>query len=190
MARQSFCEERMEYLKLLASLLIPLSIALVGFFVQRALAAQSRSWKFQDRIVDKRIEVYEKIAEDLNRIYCYVMDVGTFKSETPDTIIAAKRNVDRYMHIYQAIWSEDTFNAFSEYVNSAFDTYQDVGKDAAIRSRSSEKRAAQKNRNEEWPASWDERFTGERDPKHREKYKELVRLLSRDLMHTIHQSPE
>jgi hypothetical protein len=175
-----------EYLKLLTSLLIPLSIALVGFLVQRALAAQSRSWKFQDRIVDKRIEVYEKIAEDLNRIYCYVMDVGTFKSETPDTIIAAKRNVDRYMYIYQAIWSEDTFKAFKVYEKSAFKMYQDIGEDADIRSPFLEKRAAREKRNEAWPESWDKRFTKERDPKHKEKYQELIRLLSRDLMHTIH----
>ncbi|HLL69791.1 MAG TPA: hypothetical protein VK363_00070 [Pyrinomonadaceae bacterium] len=180
----------MEVVKLLASLLIPLSIALVGFLVQRALAAQSRSWKSHDRIVEKRIEVYEKIAEDLNRIYCYVMDVGTFRGETPDTIIAAKRNVDKFMYIYQAIWSEDTFRAFEEYQASAFATYQGIGEDAGIRSPFEEKRVARERRNEAWLAGWNERFTGERDPKHGEKYRELVRLLSRDLMLTIHQSPD
>lgn len=160
---------------------------LVGYFVQRALAERSRSWKFQDRLVDKRIEVYEKIAEDLNRIYCYVMDVGTFKGETPDTIIAAKRNVDKYMYIYQAIWSEDTFKTFNVYQDSAFVTqHGDAGEDARIRSKLFEKKAARENRNQSWTEDWDECFTEERDPAHREKYKELVKLLSRDLMYTGH----
>ncbi len=176
----------MEFAKLIISLLTPLSIALVGYLVQRALAEQSRSWKFQDRLIDKRIEVYEKIAEDLNRIYCFVMDVGTFKGETPETIIVAKRNVDKYMYIYQAIWSEDTFKAFKEYQESAFVTHQGgAGEDALIRSKLFEKKAARENRDQSWTASWDECFTEELDPAHREKYKELVKLLSKDLMYTV-----
>jgi len=181
----------MEIAKLIISLLTPLSIVLVGYFVQRALAEQSRSWKFQDRVIDKRIEIYEKIAEDLNRIYCYVTDVGTFKGETPNTIIEAKRNVDKYMYIYQAIWSEDTFKAFKKYEASAFVTHQgDAGEDARIRSKLFEKKAARENRDQSWTASWDECFTEECDPAHREKYQELVRLLSKDLMHAVQRIPD
>jgi hypothetical protein len=179
----------MELAKLVASFLTPLTIALVGYFVQRTLAEQNRSWKIQDRLADKRAEIYEKIAADLNKIYCYVMDVGAFRDETPASILIAKRNMDKQMYMFQAIWPEDTFKAFTDYMHSAFATYQGVGEDAKIRAKPLEKRVARENRGEEWPTNWNDRFTGERDPKHKEKYDSVIKSISRDLMHWTGNSP-
>ena len=173
----------MEIAKLALSLLTPFTIAVVGYFIQRTLAKQTRSWKVQERIADKRVQIYESIAEDLNKIYCYVMDVGDFKNETPDTIIAAKRNVDKYMYMYQAIWPEETFKHFEEYTKSSFATYQGAGEDAKIRAGSLEKKSAHNKRGEEWLAKWENRFTEKRDPDHQKKYQVLMNLISRDLMH-------
>jgi hypothetical protein len=178
---------KMEIAKLIVSFLTPLTIALVGLLVQRTLAAQSRTWKVEDRLADKRVEIYEKIGVDLNRIYCYVMDVGDFKDEIPDEIIAAKRNVDRNMFIYQAIWPEETFKCFQEYIDSAFlHSKGERGSDAKIRAQVPEKKAARENRGKKWPAAWDERFTGERDASHKTKYAQLMKLISRDLIYTAH----
>jgi hypothetical protein len=177
----------MELAKLIASFLTPLAIAFVGLLVQRTLAAQSRTWKVEDRLADKRVEIYEKIGVDLNRIYCYVMDVGDFKDEIPDKIIDAKRNVDRNMFIYQAIWPEETFKCFQEYIDSAFlHSRGERGDDAMIRATVLEKKAAREKRHKQWPDAWNERFTGERDTSHKTKYAELMKLISRDLIYTAH----
>jgi hypothetical protein len=165
------------------SFLTPLAIAVVGFFIQRVLAQQNQNWRIQERLVDKRVEIYQSIAEDLNKIYCYVMDVGTFKDESPDEIIQAKRNVDKNMYMYQAIWPEETFNQFKEYMDSAFATYQGYGEDAKIRATTIEKRSAYKKGDKNWQDDWDKRFTGKRDPEHQPKYKKLMNLISRDLMY-------
>jgi hypothetical protein len=175
----------MEIAKLIASFLTPLTIALVGLLVQRTLAAQNRAWQLEDRLIAKRMDIYEKIAEDLNRIYCYVMDVGDFKDETPDAILAAKRSVDRVMFIYQAIWSEETFKHFNEYMDSSFAHFQGVGEDAKIRAKVLEKKASRLKRAKKWPANWDARFTDERDPAHRGKHQELMNSISKDLMHSV-----
>jgi hypothetical protein len=172
----------MEVAKIFVSALTPLAIAVVGYFIQQTLARQNRSWKAQERIADKRVEIYEQIAEDLNKIYCYVMDVGGFRNETPDTILDAKRNVDRQMYMYQALWPEDTFQRFTDYMESAFATYQGVGTSAKIRARTLEKEAAWQKDGKEWPSDWDARFTGERDFEHRQKYEALMRRISTDLM--------
>ncbi len=177
----------MELAKLIVSFLTPLTIAVVGFLVQRTLAEQSRTWKIEDRLADKRVEIYEKIGLDLNRIYCYVMDVGDFKDETPDGIMTAKRSVDRNMFVYQAIWPEETFRCFKEYMGVAFAHYEgELGEDAKIRARLPEKKAAFKNKGKQWSTNWDERFTGERDGSHHAKYQLLMKLISKDLMHTTH----
>jgi hypothetical protein len=173
----------MEVAKLIASFLTPITIALVGYFIQRTLAEQNRRWQVQERLADKRAEIYEKIAEDLNKIYCYVRDVGGFKLETPEAILVAKRNVDRNMFAYQAIWPEETFKSFKAYMDSAFATFQGVGVDAKIRTRTMEKRAAREKRGEDWPAAWNERFTEKTDVEHESKYQALMNLISRDLMY-------
>jgi hypothetical protein len=174
----------MEIAKLVISVLTPVSIALVGFLIQRALAQQSRTWKVQERLADKRVEIYEKVAEDLNKVFCYVMDVGGFKDETPETIIAAKRNVDKHMFMYQALWPVETFNQYRTYLNSAFALFQGAGEDAKIRARSFEKRSAYVKQQRPWPKEWDVRFTEETDPLHSEKYQALMSLISKDLMHS------
>ena len=168
---------------LIVSLLTPLTIAIVGYYIQKVLAQQNQNWKIQERLADKRVEIYGNIAEDLNRIYCYVMDVGTFKSESPEAILAAKRNVDKNMYMYQAFWPAETFQRFNDYMDSAFATYRGVGEDATIRAKISEKKAAYEKSGEEWPAEWDKRFTEKRDQDHKVKYKKLMDLISRDLMY-------
>jgi hypothetical protein len=50
------------------SFLTPLAIAVVGYFIQRVLAQQNQNWRIQERLVDKRVEIYQSIAEDLNKI--------------------------------------------------------------------------------------------------------------------------
>jgi len=173
-----------ELAKLIVSVFTPVTIVVVGFFVQRALAERNRIWKIGDRLADKRMETYGKIGLDLNTIYCYVEDIGGFKDETPDSIIAAKRSVDRTMFVYQAIWPEQTFKCFKEYMDSAFEPYGGgAGKDARIRAQLEEKRAAfkEKWKGKEWDPNWDRRFTGERDQAHDRKYQELIKLLSKDL---------
>lgn len=181
----------MEFLKLIDSLLTPLSIAVVGYFIQRTLAEQNRNWKVQERIADKRVEIYERVAVDLNRIYCYVMDIGDFKDQKWEAIILAKRNVDRNMFMYQAIWSVDTFQCYENYMLSAFAIEQGAGKDAKIRTRTHQKKEALKKKSENspgkrehWPDSWDINFTEEQDSEHSNKYRRLMTLISRDLMHS------
>ncbi|NIR46926.1 hypothetical protein GWO43_00390 [candidate division KSB1 bacterium] len=173
-----------DILSLSISALTPVAIAVVGYFIQRTLAQQNRSWKVQERIADKRVEIYEKIAEDLNKIYCYVMDVGDFRNETPDTIIAAKRTVDRNMYMYQALWPPETFQNFISYMDSAFATFQGVGENAKIRTRTIQKKSALKQSAKQWPKDWDARFTGEQDSDHHMKYQQLIQSISRDLMHS------
>lgn len=171
----------MELAKLLVSILTPLAIVAVGYFIQRAMANQSQSWKRLDRLVDKRVDVYEKIAEDLNRIHCYVLDIGGFKQETPETILAAKRNVDRQMFIYRAIWPPETFAAFLRFIESSFEHFQGIGRDAKIRTTFVEKKTAYERKGETWPAGWDEWFTKERDVEHKRKHDELIERIADDL---------
>nr|WP_315233992.1 hypothetical protein [uncultured Albidiferax sp.] len=170
-------------------LVTPLVVALLGFFVQTQIAAQgqatqtllaeqARSWQQSQRLVDRRLQVYESVRLELNKIYCFVEDVGSWKEDNPETVISYKRAVDREMHSHRAIWSNETFDAYLKYIDSAFGEYQGgVGKDAPIATTADQKREGIKN----WSPSWETRLTGKRDPQHKVKYDQLLNRMSQDM---------
>jgi hypothetical protein len=167
----------LEIAKLGMGLLTPVVVALVGWLVSRQLARQSRHWQTQQRLADRRLQAYDGIRSQLNRIFCFVEDIGTWKEDNPETIIGYKRLIDPTMHSQRAIWAPDTFQAFLGYMDSAFEPYQGVGTDAKIRTKDIEKKVGIKG----WRNEWSERLTGERDSEHKNNYNKLVDLMSRDL---------
>lgn len=168
----------LEIVKILASLLTPIVVALVGYLIQQQIAGQQQVCA-QQRIVERRLQVYDTIRIGLNRIYCFVEDVGTYKEDNPETIIGFKRRIDETMHSQRALWATDTFRAYLDYMNAAFAPYEGgVGTDAKIRTSDREKNVGIPGWKEEWSR---ERLTGKRDEKHREKFDRLNDLIARDL---------
>jgi hypothetical protein len=167
----------LEIAKLVASITMPLAVVFVGFLVQRTLAQQDRSWRAHQQLAERRLAVYNDVRKELNRIYCFVEDVGTWKEETPDSIIRLKRIVDEEMHTNRAIWAPDTFAAYLDYMTTAFATYQGIGEDAKINTSAVEKRVGVPN----WKPEWETRLTGTVDADHRKKYQTFIELVSRDL---------
>jgi len=173
---------------ILNSLTLPILLALAGFLIGFVAQTLNRQWQIKDRVAGKRLEIYERIGEDLNRIYCYVMDVGDFTKDDPVAILAAKRNVQRQMNIYQALWPPDTFQALRAYMSSAFKTFQGPGEQARIKASMFEKKAFYGKNGMEWNPAWDDRFVSDmgdleaHQAEHRRLYENLQRLLSRDLM--------
>lgn len=170
-------------------LVTPVVVALLGFFVQtqlaeqaratqQLLADQARSWQQSQRLADRRLQVYEAVRVELNKIYCFVEDVGSWKEDNPETVTSYKRSVDREMHSHRAIWSAETFVAYLKYMNSAFAEYSGgVGTDAPIATTATEKRKGIKN----WSPAWESRLTGTRVPEHKRNYDQLLNLMSRDM---------
>lgn len=167
----------LEVAKLIASLLTPIVVALMGAGIQREIAHQDMVQKANTRLADRRIAVYDSIKNDLNRIYCFVEDIGTWKAETPDSIVELKRNLDQTMYTNQAIWSPETFQAYLDYMSSAFATFQGVGVDAKIKTTDVQKAVSIKG----WRQDWSLRLAPY-DAAHRKRYEALQRALSRDLM--------
>lgn len=168
----------LEIAKLCAGLLTPILIAFFGFLIQQQLAEQNRSWQSQQRLANQRLQVYNGVRNELNRIFCFIEDVGSWKEDNPETVIGYKRTIDRVMYTNRAIWSPDTFQAYVDYMNSAFQTYQGVGADAKLRTTDLEKKVGIPG----WNVDWSGRLTGVRDTEHKKRYDKLIDLMSRDLL--------
>lgn len=83
-------------------------------------------------IINKRIDVYNKVGESLNDVYVYITAVGHYKDLTPDNIIAIKRATDKVVYSNIPFLSAEFFTSYHNFMNAAFCTYGGVGVDAKI----------------------------------------------------------
>jgi len=100
----------LEIAKLLLGLLTPAAVAALGFYLQRvAERLQSRQWANQ-KIVEKRLAIYDEIAPMLNDLLCYFTYVGSWREMDPPDVIKLKRDLDKKLHLaaplFPAIWAE------------------------------------------------------------------------------------
>ena len=166
-------------LEVIAAYLVPITVGVLGYFVQRALNVQQNRTASLSRLADRRMQIFDEIKEDLNRIYCFVEDIGSWKEDTPPTVIDRKRRLDRIMHTNKAIWSPAVFAAFESYLDAAFRTHQGPGLNARIQTASTEKMRGVPGWQEQ---HWDQALTGAVHPEHRVRYETLVAKLADDLM--------
>ena len=170
-----------EIAKLLASTLTPISLMIMGYFLNKTLAQQGQEWRENDKLIEKRIEIYSEIANPLNKIYCYIQDVGDYKSLYPETVISSKRSSDRLFHMYRPIWSRETIYAYKSFSSASFEVFNGSGTDAKIRTISKEKKAAAKLGRKPWLNDWNALLTEEREPDYHQKYVRLMNAFSADL---------
>jgi hypothetical protein len=90
----------LEIAKLAVSVLTPLIVLCIGIWVNRLIQRmQSLKWANQ-KIIEKRIAVYDELVPLLNDIYCYYEFVGNWKELTPIQILELKRKLDKKVYIY------------------------------------------------------------------------------------------
>jgi hypothetical protein len=160
-----------EAARLFVALLTPLAVAVATYLFTQQLAAEGH-------IVGKRVQLYDQIGEPLNRIYCFVEDEGPWKEDNPDTIITYKRVVDQVMWSYRAVWATDTFEAYLDYMEAAFDEYAGSDGDTKIRTSADGKKTLPS-----WSDEWSARFA-EPHKRHRSRHNALMELISRDMTKT------
>jgi len=146
----------LEIAKLLASLSIPVALLLLGLALERRKVANQELTK-------KRIAVYDQVAPRLNDIMCFYRAVGHWASLDPDKIIAAKREADRQMHVYRALFSAEFFAAYQAFMDACFETYSDPRGGAPAKLRLDRAHAASQM-GPRWVDAWDERCSARPTP--------------------------
>lgn len=156
----------LEAVKLVVGVLTPISVAGFGWFISRRLKRfELLQWSNQ-KLIEKRIAVYDLVGPQINKLYCFFMWVGTWKETSPVEVLQIKRDLDRTMHVYGHLFDHSVFSAYREFIDTLFDTFQGVGADAKIRSFLSSLDGDRTNHCAyEWQPAWEEKFASpERAP--------------------------
>ncbi len=178
----------LEVAKLIVGILMPVSLAIFGVIAKDALqesqAAITSALNEKEHqlilnreLISKRGAIYEQIRIPLNNIYCYIEEVGGYKSMTPVSIIKDRRFLHKTMHTQRAYWSPNTFNLYLKYMDEeAFMTWQGINKDALIRDNPGQKASLTS-----WNESWRKKFEGNQSAQHKSAYDTLLNAIANDL---------
>lgn len=176
----------LEIAKLVVGILTPLSVAGLGLFISRHLKRLDLvQWKNQ-KLLEKRIAVYDIIAPQLNLLYCFFMWEGYWKFISPEGVFHTRRELDKTMNVYRYLFEDEVYAAYQAFSHTLFETHAGADHDVKIRSviRGPDgDRSAGKPEEYEWKAVWDQSFAApdRTAPKQevREKYHHLMAVLSR-----------
>lgn len=124
-----------KWVKLASTILLPVILVWLGFLVQDSLGSK-------DRLVDKRLEVYDQVGPTLNDIYVFIERVGHYKDLKQEDVVQRKRQADKTIYSTQAIWSPQLITAYKSYTDEAFETWIAEGVDAQPRQSSANHRRA------------------------------------------------
>lgn len=125
----------LEQAQLAIDVLTPLSVALLGWFISRRLKRLDLIQFSNQKLIEKRLTVFDKLAPGLNDLYCFYRWIGHWREISPGQVVSTKRDLDRTMNVYRQLFDESVYDAYQEFVRTLFEEYQGgPGHDARIRS--------------------------------------------------------
>lgn len=169
----------LEVVKLIASILTPLIVGIIAYRLAKiGKDLEKKQWSGR-KIIEKRLDFYDKVVPDLNDLFCYYNRFGNWKELTPPEMIEKKRNLDKQFHIYSHIFKEDIILKYESYIHNCFKTYTGWGNDAKLKMNLA-KRADLPNWNPEWNELFvpDEQVDGQT---FKISYDQLMDVIKREL---------
>lgn len=170
----------LEVAKLAAGALTSVALAALGVYIHHVTKRfEHLQWRSQ-KLIEKRLAVYDDLAPHFNDLLCYFTYVGCWKELDPPTVVTLKRTVDKKIHLAAPLFSESFFGACMRFQNLCFETYSGWGRDALLRTHFERRQEACQN---EWKVEWNEYFSiVPSDPKAiRIAYSEVMQLFAADI---------
>ncbi len=110
----------LEIVKLAASTLTPIALAIFGFWLNRYLKRIEHFQWASQKAVEKRLDVYSKLAPLLNDLYCYFDYIGEWKWKPPTDALALKRSIDREFYVNAPLFSRQFRENYEAFIDLYF----------------------------------------------------------------------
>ncbi len=151
----------LEITKLVMSALTPVAVAVLGLWLNSYLKRIEHLQWANQKVIEKRLEVYSKLAPVLNDLYCYLDYIGDWKYKDPTAVLGLKRSADREFYVNAPLFSQDFSDAYHRFINLCFipgpleeyHTSAKIKTDMAIRKR------ILASQGQQWNENWDVYFS-------------------------------
>ncbi len=148
----------LEVVRLSVSLLTPLVVVSVGFLFNRRIKKFEKGQWTNQKIIEKRLEVYDKLVPSLNDILCFHCYIGNWKELEPRHIVQLKRTSDKTMSIYKPLFAPAVWSAYNRFIHTCFEPSIEWGSDATIRSTFTKRAEYCETWEEEWYGFFADKF--------------------------------
>lgn len=91
---------------LILAILTPIVFTILAIRFSRIIKAMKKKQWSNHKIVEKRMEVFGRMAPKLNDIYCFYCYVGNWDRITPQNILELKRELDKDIDTFFSLFSE------------------------------------------------------------------------------------
>jgi hypothetical protein len=140
----------LEIAKFVASILTPIAIVMLGIYVHRVTKRfEDFQWKSQ-KLIEKRIAIYDDLAPLFNDLLCYFTYVGSWKELRPTDVISLKRKIDRQTHLAAPLFTTSFFQACQNFQHLCFRAYTGWGMDARLRTNWAHRKEVQSDWHDDW----------------------------------------
>jgi hypothetical protein len=150
----------LEVVKIITGFATPIIVVVFGYKFNRTMQQLTGTQWANQKIIEKRIAVFDELAPHLNDIYCYIMFIGNWKEMTPVDIIQKKRLLDKKMYVNAALFSHNLITVYNNFMGVCFETYVGAGHDAKILTTIQSGDGNQRDAfSLEWKESWNDCFS-------------------------------
>jgi hypothetical protein len=150
----------LEVVKIVVAALTPVAVAVLGWLLSRQMKrVEALQWSNQ-KLIEKRLEVYSALAPLLNDLYCYFDYIGDWKMKDPPAVLSLKRSIDRLVYVNAPLFSAQFRQAYADFIDFHFvpGPREADASTAKIRSDASRRKKLFRERGEAWDPSWDDYF--------------------------------
>jgi hypothetical protein len=108
----------LEVAKLGISILTPVSVAVLGWIISRRMKRFEQAQWANQKLIERRLSLYDELAPELNKLFCFYTWVGYWKDITPGDTIGAKRTLDKKVNIYRYLLGDDFYQHYQSLMAS------------------------------------------------------------------------
>jgi len=163
--------------------LAPFIIAFLVFRYKRIIKGLNRKQDLDQRILEKRLEAYDRMGPKLNDIFCFYCYNGNWKEISPVDVLSFKRELDKDFHVSTPLFSTEIGEKYTDFMRLCFVSFSGWEHEEKIKSLYE----LRQEHNAEWKDDWIQFF----DTKNvveavivKETYDELVTSFKKDLNST------
>lgn len=170
-------------LKIVIIILAFLGPVIITFLVIRFNRIKNRLIRLHQtnqRLVEKRIEIYDRIGPKLNDILCFLTYTGNWKVLTPPDIIHFKRDLDKDIKTNTPLYSDDLIKKYDSFMQLCFVSFSGWEHNEKIKSLYELRQEHIQEWKKEWIPFFDTNNVVE-GIKLKERYDELMTSFKRDL---------
>jgi hypothetical protein len=144
-----------EEAQLVLSILTPVLVLALGIPIARYMKRLDREAARDERLIERRLKLFDEIGPDLNDLYCLTQFVGRFRSVDPQGALELKRSLDETIHVNRPVFSNEVMLAYNRFMTTVFEMYTGPGQNAKLRI---DRRTLARERGGDWPPEWDDFF--------------------------------